>query len=376
MGQPFFTNLPSEIIIDILSRLPIKAIISCKCVCKSWSVLLETPEFVNSHLLKSIPGLIFNPDEVIFSVFEFVDELELVHHDLFNNIITKVHRMACLGPPAAHMDKQGSADGLLFLREINPQPNLLYICNPITREYIKLPNPDSYRYPSVVTYGFGVSKTSNKYKVVRIFHECVRDPTSGSLLSIPKSECKVYTLGTGSWRSIPPGPGVSYEYNCRSTGTLFNGNLLWLVVDLKASIMISYFDLETELFNTFLPPPPLLGRINFFLGSLVVLENCLCLCDNTSDYEIVIWVMKKSWTKEFTISKVPNFAGESWEIVYPMKIFKNGDILMTMDNSYPFYYSKQSKTLQMIGNSYFEARLHVSSFLSLKTFAEENVISY
>lgn len=45
-----FTNVPQEIIIDILTRLPIRAIMICKSVCKSWRGLVESPEFSLLHL--------------------------------------------------------------------------------------------------------------------------------------------------------------------------------------------------------------------------------------------------------------------------------------------------------------------------------------
>ncbi|KAI3464425.1 hypothetical protein Pfo_021088 [Paulownia fortunei] len=326
MNQEFLTNLPFEIVIDILSRLPIRTIIICKCVCKSLLDLLETREFAKmskSHLSKSMHS-------DLFQIFEFEDAPDLEHHELHYNPVTKFDLRAFIRPPHAAIGIQGSANGLLFLREINPQPNALYICNPITRDYIELPSPEGsvYYYPTIVTYGFGVSKMTGQHKVVRIFHECIRDPDTHRLLRIPKSVCQVYTLGTGSWRSIAPGAPFEYNY-------------------LKGSLWISCFDLETELFSTFCPPPlPVSGR---FLGGLFVLEDCLCICDNTYDDEIVIWLMKeygveKSWTKEFVISKIPDTAGESYEVVYPMKVFKDGDILMSWEDYFLFYYSNKTQT--------------------------------
>ena len=58
MGEYFFKYLPSKILVEILSRLPTRAAMACKCVCKSWFGLLATPEFVNSHIYRSVPGLL------------------------------------------------------------------------------------------------------------------------------------------------------------------------------------------------------------------------------------------------------------------------------------------------------------------------------
>ncbi|KAG8378371.1 hypothetical protein BUALT_Bualt08G0130500 [Buddleja alternifolia] len=387
MNQEFFTNLPSEIIINILSRLPIRNIIISKCVCKPWLNLLETPEFAKSHLSKSVPGLVVYREMAtgIFNILEFEESLELENHELHYNPVVELDRRAFSSLPYGCIGIQGSANGLLLLREFNTQPNALYVCNPITREYIELPSPKwmACSYPTIVTYGFGVSKMSGEYKVVRIYHECIRDPSTHALMSIPKSEYQIYTLGTGSWRRIILGD--CFEYNCRSSGVFLNGNLHWLVADLKDSSLISCLNLETELFSSFCTPT--LPERSRFLGGIVVLGDCLCLCDNTSENEIVIWVMKEygvetSWTKEFVISKIPDFAGESHEVVSPLKVFRDGDILMWWEDFSLFYYCNKSKTARKLDMFEQEtcwrldAMLHTSSFVSLKSFVIENVNSF
>lgn len=59
-------------------------------------------------------------------------------------------------------------------------------------------------------------------------------------------------------------------------------------------------------------------------------DNCLCICDNTAGDKIIIRIMKvygveQSWNKEFVIHKGPDHAGESYEVVFPIKVFKDGD---------------------------------------------------
>ncbi|CAA0809805.1 Unknown protein [Striga hermonthica] len=353
MGQEsIIQHLPQEITINILSRLPIKTIITCKLVCKSWLELLETREFVDFHLSKSLPGLIVfktTRSSKILEFFELNDEPNLEHHNVHYNPVTEfdhdlfLSRSTCI---------QGSANGLLFLREVNAQPNVLHICNPITREFIELESQEKfvYSYPTIVTYGFGVSRTTGQYKVVRVFHECTRDDNTNELLGIPKSECHVYTLGTRSWRKIAH-DHAKLEYSCRSTGAFSNGNLHW----------------------------------RRWLGDLYVLSGCLCICDNASEDEIVIWLMReygddKSWTKEYVISKRPDFAGECYEVVRPMKVFGDGDVLMAWDDYFLFYYSERDKvvrSIDMFGSfGSIDSFLHKPSFFSLTNFPMENAVSF
>ncbi|GER37792.1 F-box family protein [Striga asiatica] len=382
-----FQHLPQEITINILSRLPIKTIISCKLVCKPWLELLETREFADSHLSKSLPGLVVfktTRHSTMLEFFELIDKPGLEHHKFHYNPVAEFDHDSFLRHSTCI---QGSANGLLFLREVNVQPNVLHICNPITREFIELQSQEKfvYSYPTIVTYGFGVSNTTGQYKVVRVFHECTRDNNTNELLGIPKSECHVYTLGTRSWRKIAH-DHAKLEYSCRSTGAFSNGNLHWLVGDLEGTCRISCFDLETELFHTFSIPCNIVranGRR--ILGDLFVLSGRLCICDNTSEDEIVIWLMREygddeSWTKEYVISKRPDFSGECYEVVRPMKVFGDGDFLMAWDDYFLFYYSERDKVARSIdmfqGFGSIDSFLHKPSLFSLTNFPMENAMSF
>ncbi|GMN36513.1 hypothetical protein TIFTF001_006095 [Ficus carica] len=48
------TQLPWEIIIDILSRLPVKDLLRYRCVSKPWCSLIDGPDFINLHLKHSL----------------------------------------------------------------------------------------------------------------------------------------------------------------------------------------------------------------------------------------------------------------------------------------------------------------------------------
>ncbi|CAI9303940.1 unnamed protein product [Lactuca saligna] len=53
-------NLPVELMVDILSRLPVKTIIHCKCVSKKWLDLISDSYFANLHLHKSPSSLMIH----------------------------------------------------------------------------------------------------------------------------------------------------------------------------------------------------------------------------------------------------------------------------------------------------------------------------
>ncbi|KAH6771727.1 hypothetical protein C2S51_010131 [Perilla frutescens var. frutescens] len=398
MGQDFFTELPSEMIEDILSRLPIRSIIRCKCVCKPWRNLLVTREFVKSHLSKSVACLAvsflaYYPKPYKF--FEFVDELNLDRHMPRWIMVTLFNcNLPCREP------LHSSANGLLFLCTQGPSHSDLYrlqpgrvmwrrsffICNPITREYITLPCPressSSKEQLQLDTYGFGVSRMNNgQYKLVRMFHQCIRG--THVPVKLAESECQVYTVGTGSWRRIGPG-GRPLLYTENDVGVFLNGNLHWLAREVEGSfVWISCFDLVTEVFSTFSPPLHLRGSPT---RSMVMsdLGECLCLCDKSADDVFVIWLMKeygddKSWTKVFVIAKM---SPDDYDYIHPIKVFENGDVLMTMQmRSRLLYFCSKTKTvwnLKVFSNIETSIRviMYTPSFVTLKTFVKENVISF
>ncbi|KAL8482124.1 hypothetical protein ACS0TY_028327 [Phlomoides rotata] len=389
-NQGLFANIPPEIIIEIISRLPVPSILSCKCVCKSWLTLLESNEFVKSHLLKAISGLaVYRFCLKLYKFFDFEDGLDLEHHGLHYKFVTEFNIPGCNGWIA------GSADGLLFLCNRNNllKHHALHVCNPITRDYIEL---DCNEFVDdscggVVTYGFGSSKITGRHKVVRIFQEKV--PVPGGpvyfplglpLHCVPKFECvcHVYTIGTGLWRRISP--VAHLEFRPDSCGAFLNGNLHWSVSDFEGppQLWISCFDLETERFSTF--STPLLNSA--LTAPPTILEDCLCLCDNSLADGIAIWLMKeygveKSWTKQFFIGYPLPFENIYFYVdaAYPIKVFKDGDILLAWEHEFHFY-SKKNHTVQRLES--FELHHDINafpytpSFLSLKSFEMEKVVSF
>ncbi|KAL8458291.1 hypothetical protein ACS0TY_035968 [Phlomoides rotata] len=143
-------------------------------------------------------------------------------------------------------------------------------------------------------------------------------------------------------------------------------------------LWISCFDLETEHFSTLSAPFPWNGEYkNLVSLNLFVWGDCLGLCDNTSANDIVIWLMKEygvgnSWTKEFVTSHIlDNFGFTS--TAHPIKVFRDGDILIQWNEFFIFYSSKtkSSQKVDILNNPHVyhnNAILYTPSFLSLKSF--------
>ncbi|KZV26929.1 F-box protein-like, partial [Dorcoceras hygrometricum] len=393
----FLVNLPSEILINILSRLPIQTILSCKCVNKQLLCLLSTPEFAASHLPLSTTGLLIlhhcKYKKTSCQVFEFEDELGLQNSNLHSSAVRKFDLSVSMGLPNYCLGVAGSVDGLLCLHESGYRGyDALYICNPMTREYIALPriedNPENSEiFEYIFEYGFGVSKISGQYKVVRYVHFHSDDSEEGPCSAIRYFECLVYTVGTRSWRKVQPGAPFFSLF--------LNGNLHGCVLDsLRSAVKSIYcFDLESESFKPFPHIPPAQDGAPV-AGNLGILDDCLCFLEKRSADEGIcaLWVMKeygvdKSWTEILVISEVEDFQFfiDDTVIIYPIKAFENGELLLSWNNVNPFYLNSVTKTYRYLGlgiqneqcsTCEDEAIPHRLSLLSLKNFDGEKVLSF
>ncbi|KAF6146034.1 hypothetical protein GIB67_033393 [Kingdonia uniflora] len=133
--------IPDEIIVEILSRLPVKPLFRFKSVCKIWNCLPSDPKFVNLHLKQSrkAPPI---------SIALFRDEQRYGPYYAHFSI-------KCLGKVVQNLGTK-----------------YLYLCNPSTREVIELPYPTSIRILNLSDHnvcGVGFDASSNKYKVFNTF---------------------------------------------------------------------------------------------------------------------------------------------------------------------------------------------------------------
>ena len=364
MKKDLFKCLPPEIFTEILLRLSLQNIAICKCVSKPWLSLIESEVFLKAHLLKSDPALLVSMPATNSNWFNlFKLEEDVFEYEKKQDPITKFDF-----PHASTI--QGSINGLLLLK--NPFSDHLYVCNPITREFVELRGSLTHRRGDC--YGFGVSKISGQHKVV-YFN--------------PKYGCHVYTLETGSlWRRVEV--ATPSFYRCFGSGGAFvSGNLHWLVSNRLDHPFVCCFDLETERFSTFSAPPH--ERIGF-QGKLYTLGDCLCFCD---DYPYisnnVIWLLtkyeqaEKCWSEMQLILKEPffgffvyndNFYNDehAWKHLQYLKVYGNGYMLMLWYEKRFFYYSKETSNVTEIGLFgkmdddcyYINAILLTPSFLSLK----------
>ncbi|XP_026400309.1 putative F-box protein At3g10430 [Papaver somniferum] len=334
-----FNHLPTEIILDMITRLPADSILNCKLVCRPWRDLVSHhPSFYQmylSHLNRSTDS----------GKLSFIDRADKKFHYFEydeNNKETPINciRRININPQFEnyHYYVLGSVNGLIYLYEW--RVHTYYICNPVTREYVMLPKTSDDQYGNlcygcfcVNQYihfgsGFGYDSLADEYKVVELYK--LRRNTSFIKVG-------VYTLGSGKgWRIVGRLDYKICKFGAHG-GVFGNGALHW--VDKEGGRVLT-FDLTEEKFHQPLSPPPspCLGVMPF--GTVGLLDGVLYYV-TTHDYKIIedrcldIWLLRKKndipdmkeqveneslgWSKEFGFIKRE-----------PLAFTKRGSVLFTI----------------------------------------------
>ncbi|OVA04268.1 F-box domain [Macleaya cordata] len=346
-------NLNLEIILEILSWLPVDSVFRCTQVCKTWRTLLRLNKtyFADMHYRHQLQLLNQLDDDhqkynshsninidvaakvgagLLLLVMETIDDgnnrlfnsISKLHYGEFYDddeqysykklIISRIERIPHYDDINA--DEAVSCNGLICFFVTYPTYDPIYIYNPITGEYVELPRlQGEFSVNYCVVSGFGYHPSTNKYKVVQImYHHCFfkKNKPSGQLVHV-----FVYTLGDGSgWRYKGE---IPYGLHQVGPGIPINGALHWIADD---DWKIVTFDLADEKFSSLPPPLCVRSHDSWDLYELQEMGRCLCFVRRNVQHESMdIWSLNKkkkndsygtkeqkdhslSWTKEFSIS--------------------------------------------------------------------------
>ncbi|XP_026408016.1 F-box protein At3g07870-like [Papaver somniferum] len=202
-----FDGLPTETRLEILTRLPTQTVLDCKLVCKSRNWIVRHPSFGREHLKhlddsdsgKLISLMLFHKTP---GLEEYAEYDESSSHG--TPPFSKARRFNIISP-FENYEVLDSCNGLICFNALRsgysiashlPLADRLvyygpsFICNPVTREIVVLPE---FEGEHLLT-GFGYCSSTNEYKVVGI-RISKREAHSGVI--------QVYTLGSGKgWRNV------------------------------------------------------------------------------------------------------------------------------------------------------------------------------
>ncbi|XP_006358426.1 F-box/kelch-repeat protein At3g23880-like [Solanum tuberosum] len=355
-------DLPTELVIEILLRLPVKSLLKFRCASKSWFALISSPEFVKTHLSLNANNSEYTRHKVMMferTVYGFRD---CSVNSLFNNAFNEANDLDYPRQFPCGVYIVGSVNGLICFVSREKE---LFLWNPSIRKYKKLPNPKTkttFGYCIKQSYGFGYDEFHDDYNIVVIFARYD--------FSLP-IEVKRYSLKSDSWRTVD---------NCASmvplqqSGRFVDGKLHWNTIIgpklcMKRSIIS--IDLADGKWGEMELPCYWKGARGVVLSLGVLGSNLSVLCDCDDPYMLDVWLMKEygvkeSWTKMFTI-KMPDD-----QLVYGylgqirLHLASGSEILVVFGSTFMIYNLKgdplrSSKVIN--SNNWDEAEIYIESLV-------------
>ncbi|KAF5741391.1 putative F-box and associated interaction domains-containing protein [Tripterygium wilfordii] len=294
-------SLPREIILDILSRLPIASLVPIKFLCRAGRTFSQDPDLVRMHysrIIHSDPSLVLHSDCPVRNQIYCLDSS---FSDEDNGVVKKIDVPSTL--PA--FDLVASCNGLLCLCD-SLHRSTLYVINPFTKDCIELPRStlcsEKSMFDDKVVFGFGYNPKSKEYKVIKIANHGGQYMCRVGFIPT-NAEIEVLTIGSSTWRVVQ---NLRCNFIKLSSPALINGRLHWITWQHGAARKFLAFDIVSEQLHEI--PKPDCDSFEKYNSHLVVLRGCLAAASEQGKGGniIEIWVMrqynvKESWIKEFSI---------------------------------------------------------------------------
>lgn len=288
-------RLPPDVVLDILSRLPITTLVLAKSVCRAWRRIIQGSVLPSKHLSRMAEN---DPCIIFQSHWPIPNQYYIVDFSAWNE-----GNKALKNISVSTMDANlvGSCNGLLCFSN----SSRIHICNPLTEDSKELPKLSKDPGEAGIL-GFGFSPTTMEYKLVEIVHRKRRTKASHNLAASNsfQSVVRVLTLGNPSWRTLGM---VPYRFVRQSSQAMVSGRFHWISQPGKYDVDSQFisFDLTSEQFQV-IPKPNNCGRSNRAFYELLVLRGHLCAAASDASGGLEIWIMKEynvkeSWTKELYI---------------------------------------------------------------------------
>ncbi|KAI3975087.1 hypothetical protein MKX01_025601 [Papaver californicum] len=295
--------LQDEIVVEILSRLPVRTLMRFKCVCKPWlSLIKHDSYFIDLHFTRSklrpcctlaIPRITYSyPSEG--------------NYNLLIADLSETGRIAVGATPILHSVRKAVSlnydvilkpvNGLICFRSIWPDIGIC-VYNLSTRElspWIRTPSPiEKTNVFHSRTYRFGFDPTTKEHKVICMWNDRFGDSDYVAT--------QVMTVGTNTWRLIDE-VLPKHIQDLEETSVCANGSIYWITYDLfysrvisERKILIVAFDVGSEKFRTVLVPKFMtdqLGDDSKHVTQLLDVNDCVALsCISPQGNTAKLWIL-------------------------------------------------------------------------------------
>ncbi|CAH8383895.1 unnamed protein product [Eruca vesicaria subsp. sativa] len=295
------TELPFDLMEEILSWVPSKSLKRFRYTCKQWKTLISDSSFIKKHLsnmrCREQQFTVFNDVTLVSPVTDSTTVSSVcvgIDFDDLNEPRLNMHAFEPLLSSSLSVKNMYHCDGLLLY----VMRAYLLVLNPLLKQgrWIKYGKMDH----SLDAYGLGYVSSNrpscgDDYKMVRF--RCGKSKDSS---------IKVYEFKTNYWKVIDNIFDGFLEFP-ESTVCL-KGIPYWIgYVKGKTCKTIESFDFSKERFETLFLPPSANGSSNSHSLGVFGGDKLSLLHESHVTGKIQLWVMKKHWSKLMKIS-TPEFS--------------------------------------------------------------------
>ncbi|KAK1400753.1 F-box domain-containing protein [Heracleum sosnowskyi] len=288
----YFNNIPDSILPEIFKTLPVKSLLTCMCVQKSWYNFIRTPFFIKIHLNYNP-----KPNSLLFeSIFTF--ELLLRYDNQHCREFHKLKLPACI-PLSTKW--YATSYGLICFSFIFNNWHIAnytvntYLFNPLIRKYKTLPDLPtlsssiSASNKGSVFLAFGYVPRINDYRVVKIVNHYDAN-------KIPFFTSFVYSLSTNSWTTKTVLDDIFTSICDFSESVFVNGLAYWRTQTKKnnAETLLCFDAVNYILRNIPLP------KVECCRFSLQQLGQSVAYFAEDPDFtDINMWILRGDPMKDF-----------------------------------------------------------------------------
>ncbi|XP_074265389.1 putative F-box protein At4g09190 [Silene latifolia] len=375
---PEFKYIPPEIWTRILANLPVKTLLTFRCVCKSWRSTIDHPDFISMHLKHSCINS-GNPKLLL--------ALEgLGCYGEYGGYSLTVRQANTLQKTARIFKMEdlfkfyilGSCNGLLLVRQSGFRfySEELRVSNPCIRKSLRVPKcPLPLSLMDDVVYVFGYAPVCQDYKVIDI----ASDHKAQKNIYVA-----VYTLGNQQWIVRNNGQSfdnsefrsMSYEiseYKVISISVFFQGAIYWIgnapsegINREEEPTHLVSFDFDSEKFTYLELPKPVLKRRS--LKFVFILRESVAIF-SISNVSISIWVVENgAWAQRFKGES----SWDGYDVFFDCKLAKCKIFYCESDGGCficgKYTYNIASRQVEEVGKS-------MSKYLYLETYLDSLVCS-
>ncbi|XP_074300981.1 F-box protein CPR1-like [Silene latifolia] len=312
-------QIPEHLIIEILSRLPVKALLQFKSVCKLWYDIIKSSYFISRHLRNYYDNN-NNWRDCLIVQYAITQAGELnVYELLIDDTKNRALSYQAIETPVYNTYMCGPCDGIYYLNCFSVNRPTRSLWNPSLDEFKALPditcwNPnlpsDSTNMMCVESYGFGYDYKTDDYTVILIVYYIDTRDDNSEYTNNPLS-ILIYSLRTNSWRYW--GDMVnSYGLEWSKSYDFVNGCYYWLAYRklnyVKNYEMIVSFDISGDTYEEIRLPEfesrPVLG------SQLIVYQDSIAFVslppNDRTNFSIwtwnnVVWTQKLKMKLDFEV---------------------------------------------------------------------------